>query len=80
MNLLNSLAKSKSIIIRLEEIEKVYGSGNTEVRALDKVNLDIHQGEYCSIMGASGSGKSTAMTSFTPNGTRPMRRSKSKPI
>ena len=61
MNLLNSLAKSKSIIIRLEEIEKVYGSGNTEVRALDRVNLDIHQGEYCSIMGASGSGKSTAM-------------------
>ena len=49
------------IIIRLEAVEKIYGSGNTEVRALDNVDLIIHQGEYCSIMGASGSGKSTAM-------------------
>lgn len=48
-------------LIRLEEIEKVYGSGNTAVHALDKVNLTISQGEYCSIMGASGSGKSTVM-------------------
>ena len=49
------------VLIRLEEIEKIYGSGDTIVRALDGVNLIIHQGEYCSIMGASGSGKSTAM-------------------
>lgn len=49
------------VIIRLEAIEKIYGSGNTEVRALDDIDLIIHQGEYCSIMGASGSGKSTAM-------------------
>jgi putative ABC transport system ATP-binding protein len=51
----------QSILIRLEEVEKVYGSGNTIVRALDNVNLTIPQGEYCSIMGPSGSGKSTAM-------------------
>ncbi len=49
------------IIVRLEEVSKIYGSGNTTVRALDKVNLVINQGEYCSIMGASGSGKSTVM-------------------
>ena len=48
-------------IIRLEAVEKIYGSGNTIVRALDKVDLIIEQGEYCSIMGASGSGKSTVM-------------------
>ncbi len=54
-------SKSTPVIIRLEAIEKTYGSGNTEVRALDKIDLIIHQGEYCSIMGASGSGKSTAM-------------------
>lgn len=48
-------------IIRLEQISKVYGSGNTEVRALSNVNLTIESGEYCSIMGASGSGKSTMM-------------------
>jgi putative ABC transport system ATP-binding protein len=48
-------------IIRLENIFKVYGSGETEVKALNNVNLTIDEGEYCSIMGPSGSGKSTAM-------------------
>jgi putative ABC transport system ATP-binding protein len=51
----------KSVIIRLEDIAKVYGSGETTVHALDGVNLIVEQGEYCSIMGASGSGKSTMM-------------------
>ena len=49
------------IIVRLEEVSKIYGSGNTTVHALDKVNLVVNQGEYCSIMGPSGSGKSTVM-------------------
>ena len=53
--------KNKSVIIRLEAIDKIYGSGDTSVYALDRVDLVINQGEYCSIMGASGSGKSTAM-------------------
>ncbi|MBF2079470.1 MAG: ABC transporter ATP-binding protein [Synechococcales cyanobacterium T60_A2020_003] len=48
-------------IIQLEHISKIYGSGNTEVRALSDVNLIVNDGEYCSIMGPSGSGKSTAM-------------------
>jgi putative ABC transport system ATP-binding protein len=48
-------------IIQLEHISKVYGSGNTEVRALSDVSLTVEAGEYCAIMGASGSGKSTAM-------------------
>jgi putative ABC transport system ATP-binding protein len=51
----------KPVIIRLEDVFKVYGMGNTEVRALNGVSLIVEQGEYCSIMGASGSGKSTAM-------------------
>ncbi|MEM8716952.1 MAG: ATP-binding cassette domain-containing protein, partial [Cyanobacteria bacterium P01_G01_bin.4] len=48
-------------LIQLASVSKVYGSGNTEVRALSGIDLDIAAGEYCAIMGASGSGKSTAM-------------------
>lgn len=51
----------KPVVIRLEDVYKVYGIGNTEVRALNGVSLIVEEGEYCSIMGASGSGKSTAM-------------------
>jgi putative ABC transport system ATP-binding protein len=51
----------QSAIIRLENIFKIYGSGETEVQALNDINLMIKSGEYCSIMGPSGSGKSTAM-------------------
>ncbi|NMF64176.1 ABC transporter ATP-binding protein [Brasilonema octagenarum] len=52
---------NQPVIIRLENVFKVYGSGEAEVRALNGVNLTIEEGEYCSIMGPSGSGKSTAM-------------------
>jgi putative ABC transport system ATP-binding protein len=52
---------AQSGIIRLEDIFKVYGIGEIEVKALNNVNLVIQKGEYCSIMGPSGSGKSTAM-------------------
>jgi putative ABC transport system ATP-binding protein len=48
-------------LIELRDISKVYGMGNTEVHALEAVNLAINHGEYCAIMGPSGSGKSTAM-------------------
>lgn len=50
-----------STIVRLENVYKVYGIGETLVQALDGVSLVVKEGEYCSIMGASGSGKSTAM-------------------
>ncbi|MEM6253235.1 MAG: ABC transporter ATP-binding protein [Cyanobacteria bacterium P01_D01_bin.156] len=50
-----------SSLINLNNISKIYGSDNTEVKALWDVNLTINQGDYCSIMGPSGSGKSTAM-------------------
>ena len=53
--------ETKQAIVKLDEVFKVYGSGNTEVRALNGVSLTVEPGEYCSIMGASGSGKSTAM-------------------
>jgi putative ABC transport system ATP-binding protein len=50
-----------TIIIRLEKITKVYGIGDVIVNALAGVDVTISKGEYCSIMGASGSGKSTMM-------------------
>lgn len=45
----------------LRGITKVYGSGPSEVRALDGVDLSIDHGEFVAVMGASGSGKSTCM-------------------
>jgi putative ABC transport system ATP-binding protein len=48
-------------LIELSRISRVYGSGEAEVRALDGVDLTIREGEFVAIMGASGSGKSTAM-------------------
>jgi putative ABC transport system ATP-binding protein len=48
-------------LIVLDNVSKIYGSGNTEVKALSRVDLKIFPGEYCSIMGVSGSGKSTVM-------------------
>ena len=53
--------KSVYPLLRLESVSKIYGAGETIVRALDSVTLRIEQGSYCAIMGASGSGKSTMM-------------------
>ncbi|MGY6529369.1 MAG: ABC transporter ATP-binding protein [Cyanobacterium sp.] len=57
----NKDSSLENSLIKLENIYKIYGSGNTEVVALSDVNLTIEPGEYCSIMGTSGSGKSTMM-------------------
>ncbi|MDH4290010.1 MAG: ABC transporter ATP-binding protein [Aquincola sp.] len=48
-------------LIRLAGVRKLYGHGETEVRALDGVDLAIDGGDFVAIMGPSGSGKSTAM-------------------
>ena len=48
-------------VAELQGISKVYGSGELEVKALDQLNLTVREGDYLAVMGASGSGKSTAM-------------------
>ncbi|MCU0904269.1 MAG: ABC transporter ATP-binding protein [Tabrizicola sp.] len=51
-------------MIELSDVSRVYGMGETEVRALDHADLVIGQGEFVAIMGPSGSGKSTAMNTI----------------
>ena len=45
----------------LSDVSKLYGQGAGTVKALDHLNLIVYQGDYLAVMGASGSGKSTAM-------------------
>jgi len=53
--------RSPPAVIRLEQVSRTFGAGETAVRACDRVDLTIEAGEYCAIMGQSGSGKSTLM-------------------
>ena len=48
-------------VASLEKVSKTYGKDDLIVKALDSVNLEIYKGDYLAVMGASGSGKSTAM-------------------
>ena len=48
-------------ILETRGLRKVYGSGGTEVRALDGVDLTVEKGEFAAVVGTSGSGKSTLL-------------------
>ncbi|MCL2448348.1 MAG: ABC transporter ATP-binding protein [Polyangiaceae bacterium] len=48
-------------VLELRNVTKIYRTGDVELRALDRVSLDVESGEFVAIMGSSGSGKSTLM-------------------
>ncbi|MDR3728160.1 MAG: ABC transporter ATP-binding protein [Oscillospiraceae bacterium] len=48
-------------ILETHDLKKYYGAGDTQVKALDGVDLNIQQGEFVAIVGTSGSGKSTLL-------------------
>ena len=49
------------VILQTKDLKKYYGAGDTQVKALDGVDLSIQQGEFVAIVGTSGSGKSTLL-------------------
>ena len=48
-------------ILKVEHLSKIYGKGETAVRALDDISFTVEKGEFTAIIGPSGSGKSTLL-------------------
>lgn len=56
-----SMAQKREPVIQVKNLYKIYRVGENKVRALNGVDLTIYRGEFCSIVGTSGSGKSTML-------------------
>ena len=49
------------IVLELQNVSRIFGEGDAQVKALDNVSLSIRRGEFVLIVGSSGSGKSTLL-------------------
>jgi putative ABC transport system ATP-binding protein len=56
-----ALRRAGAMLVRLEDVERIYRMGEVELHALRKITLEIDRGEMVAVMGASGSGKSTLL-------------------
>ncbi len=52
---------NRKVVIQVKNLYKIYKVGSTKVHALNGVDFDVHEGEFCAIIGTSGSGKSTLL-------------------
>jgi sulfonate transport system ATP-binding protein len=57
-----TLVETRTDVVRLENVSKAYGSGRNALLALDRVSLNVQQGEFVCLLGASGCGKSTLLS------------------
>ena len=48
-------------ILKVENLNKIYGKGENQVKAVDNISFSVEKGEFVAIIGASGSGKSTLL-------------------
>ena len=55
------MVQEREPVIQVKNLYKIYRVGRNKVRALNGVDLEIYRGEFCSIVGTSGSGKSTML-------------------
>src|SRR5690349_8390817 len=62
MSILETTSVRTESVVRIENVSKAYGSGSNALLALDRVSLDVQQGEFVCLLGASGCGKSTLLS------------------